>query len=165
MEEEIKKYIKQQQEAGVSRETIEKSLEENGWTREDIQKAFASFDALENMQVSENETEEFGSLFAKKLLKSFVVINIILLVLQSFVVYNSYILLNKFVFFDFLSFFVFGIAFLVALITILSGLLFVVSLVKYLYLKLSKETNSQKQSEAKKIMFYTGVIICLAMIF
>ena len=60
--EEIKNYIKQQLEVGVSRETIEKNLEENGWTPEDIQNAFTSFDAPEkleeNIQVNENETGE-----------------------------------------------------------------------------------------------------------
>ncbi len=45
--EEIKKYIKQQLEAGASRETIEKNLQGAGWTPENIQNAFVSFDALD----------------------------------------------------------------------------------------------------------------------
>ena len=64
--EDVKNYIKQQLEAGASREIIGKSLEDNGWTREDIQNAFVFFDAPEKSEELQSGVEENAQPAKKK---------------------------------------------------------------------------------------------------
>ena len=110
------------------------------------------------------EINNFGSLFAEALLKSFVVVIVMLFI--SIFLHRKFPMpvshLDRSGFYYLLEFLPRLILSLVGLVTILSGILSIVGLVKYLT---SGETNPQKRSEAKKIIFYTGIVICLAIPF
>jgi len=117
--EEIKNYIKQQLEAGTSRETIEKNLQDAGWVPEDIQDAFESFDTPEKIvenvpePVDENkigeqsgtetrEVESFGSFLKlcwnKKISRYSIILGVIICFVEVFLLMLQFpILVSPFV--------------------------------------------------------------------
>ena len=110
-------------------------------------------------KIRAGEIKDFGSVFAKTLLKSFIIMLIVswgLSLLRFFVFKNLFLLTSLSILISYFLFFP---------IFVIATLLFIVGLVKYVTCKFSGEINSQKQSEAKKIIFYTVIIICLAILY
>ncbi len=110
-------------------------------------------------RIKAGEIKNFGSVFAKTLLKLFIVMLVVswsLILLRFFVFKNLFLLISLSLLISY---------FLLFPIFIIAALLFVVGLVKYVTCKFSEEINPQKQSEAKKIIFYTVIIICLAVLY
>jgi len=69
------------------------------------------------------------------------------------------------VFYSIASVFVFVLEKITVPIFFITFFIFIISLLKYIIFKLSKKEDSQKKSEIKKTIVYSGVTMCLALAF